>query len=449
MSDTAGSGKSWTMKNFRNILGLKNPTNWISFVDLKGFVKDFKKVESLPEFSTFMSENFLKSKQNFEKQIFQKFYKTGKAFIFFDGFDEIAPDYAKIVLRLAESFKFNEGNQLWISTRNYFTIDLQNEIKFDLCFSLCNFTEEDGINMIVSSWILKEIQNKVIINSKDEFIDYVKNSPSYKSYQKTAKEIINKIAMTEYRSVGLPQLFNMVAEIFKNSTNQLLDINNFKIYEIFVQNLYKRWAEEKGQLRKKANTESQRYEQNFWKFHQYMAIKILFPELVIIFFKKYNGKEWSDEEIIACGIMGKNPNYYFLHKTFCEFFVADLIVKAIQDDKLNQPFIKLIIKVLTVKKFEVICMFLNDAIVSSVLLKVHDKMLNVFNYSLIIFEKDVNLSLFFTKNLDNLVDSFLKLLESSDYKIVRSILNKNVWDVVENTKIKKMFLNFKILFLIF
>jgi len=70
ISDKAGNGKSWAMKNLTKILREQIPTRWVTYVDLKQFIKEFKEQKDEPEFSTFIVEKILKPDHKFEAKIF-------------------------------------------------------------------------------------------------------------------------------------------------------------------------------------------------------------------------------------------------------------------------------------------------------------------------------------------------------------------------------------------
>ena len=149
----------------------------------------------------------MKPKQKFEAKIFQKLYKDGKVFILFDGFDEIAPNCAEFVSKLAKSFEFNGGNQLWIATRDYFEDELKKKLQLDVCYSLDEFTEHHGIDLIASCWVLSE-------NDCQSELD-VKNSPNFQNYKDLAEKLSVKISKSQESSIGLPQFFKMIADITK------------------------------------------------------------------------------------------------------------------------------------------------------------------------------------------------------------------------------------------
>ncbi|CAG9810724.1 unnamed protein product [Chironomus riparius] len=355
ISDYAGNGKSWAMKNLSKILREQNPTSWVSYVDLKQFIDEFKAQQDEPDFSSFMVEHILKPQHQFEAKIFQKLYKDGRIFILFDGFDEIAPNYAEFVSKLAQNFQQNGGNQLWIATRDYFEVDLMEKLKLNVAYSLKKMTEDEGIDLIAKSWLLMDLQkDNNEPKSKDEFDKFIKSSPKYKNYRNKARKIIIKAEISRNNSVGLPQLFKMIAVGFKDEKN-VDDLQGIKIYVKFIKILYKRWAEQKGKIRNEASIDSQFFELSFYNFHQFQAILSLFPELAKILFPNYDDSEWPQEEVIAGALMSiKNGKVYFPHETFREYFVADAIAKALKKPKVNEKVVEIFVKILTVKKFEII-----------------------------------------------------------------------------------------------
>jgi len=439
ISDQAGNGKSWAMKNFTKILREQNPTSWVTYVDLKQFIDKFKAQEGEPEFSTFMIENILKPQHKFEVKIFQKLYKNGKVFIIFDGFDEIAPDCAEFVSKLVQNFKSNDGNQLWIATRDYFEVDLKKKLKLDVAYGLVEMTENEGIEMITRSWVLMDfVANKNVPKSWVGFDEVIKSSTEYKNYQLKALELVKKVTVSKNHSFGLPLLFKLVAGL--KYEKYVDSLTKSEIFTKFIKSLYKRWSDDKGQIMKDASVDSQEYGMPFWKFHQYHAILSLFPELAAILFPDYDGSEWKNEEIIACGILIiKNGKIYFIHETFREYFVADFIWKSISK-KIDEKVLELFVEILTVEKFGVIRMFLNDMIDNvSILTEIQPKVQKYIAK----FYKMTSFVDLFISNLKNLVDLVFGVLKTGDYKQVLEILRKNVFLITIETKDSEIFQKFQ------
>jgi len=439
ISDQAGNGKSWAMKNFTKILREQNPTRWVTYVDLKQFIKEFKARKDQPEFSNFMVENILKPEQKFESRIFQRLYKDGKVFILFDGFDEIAPDCAEFVSKLAQSFQWNKGNQLWIATRDYFEVDLQQKLQLDVSYGLQKMGDYDGIDMIAKSWMLMDLSHRNEVMTVEDFNKLIKDSSDFETYKEKAEQIVKKVQINLYCSVGMPQMYKMIADGFKNIT----DVNNLKkskIYLQFVLNLYKRWSDEKGQIRKEASIESQQLELNFWKYHQFHAISSLFPELIKILFPGYNGSKLLVEEAIACGLMSiKNGEFYFIHETFREYFVADALAKALKNEEINEKFLEVLTEVLTITKFGVIKMFLNDSIDSTTLEKFKPQMRKFIRK----FYEMETFVVLFSYNLENLTDFVISVFKKGDYNKVKEVLTSSSGRIAFWTNNSEMFFKFQ------
>ncbi|CAG9800736.1 unnamed protein product [Chironomus riparius] len=456
ISDIAGSGKSWIMKNFANVLRKQNPKTWVTYVDLKLYIEDFRASKCNTTFLDFFTEKIFKTKNKFEVKIFLNLYKSGKVNILFDGFDEIAPNYADFVLQLAEYFESNGTNQLWIATREYFKIDILKKLKIDAVYKLDEFTKENGINLVVSSWILMDLKGTKDFKSREEFENYSKNLPNYKIYEQKARLIVQKVAMDEKHSVGLPQLFKMIAEGYHDDKDTTFNLQGYKIYAKFVHNLYKRWSEKKGLLRNEASIKSIEFEVSFWQFHQYFAVKKLFHEFVKALFPNYDGSEWIVTETIACGLMSKRgKTFYFVHETFRDFFASDLIAKALKKLNITEKstiskffgkkeqhdyIIEIVVIVLTTKEYGTILMFLDDAIDDYSNL---EKIQSSVQKSIKKFYEMENFCEFFTKNLKMLTTFLIAILKTGDYAEVKKLVTENARKIIENTEDSKSFFKFQ------
>ncbi|CAG9805191.1 unnamed protein product [Chironomus riparius] len=226
ISDKAGSGKSWMMKNFMAKLSELYPKKWFVYVDLKQYITKFKKQKSQINFLNFVIENLIQFKSKFEKNLFKIFYKNGQVCIYFDGFDEIAPDCANFVTKLFKSFDQNETNQLWIATRDFFEVNLKKELNINVVYKLDVFSEEHGINLIASSWMLSEINHDIAKNSKVEILKYIKSLPDFKNYLKIARKINKKVSKSQNATIGSPQFYKMSYN--SNDINQII-FNEFDI----------------------------------------------------------------------------------------------------------------------------------------------------------------------------------------------------------------------------
>jgi len=442
ISDKAGSGKSWMLKNFTNTLKEMYPTRWVTCVDFKQFIKEFRAQKSQPEFSAFMIEKILKFKFKFEEKIFKNFYKNGKVFILFDGFDEIAPNCADFVSQLIQSFDFNDGNQLWIATRDYFEVDLKKKLKLDAVYKLDEFTEEHGVDLIASVWILSEIKSD---GSKMNLLSKIKSAPNFQNYKKIAEQFSAKISKSQPSSIGLPQFYKMVADILKNNQKFTMDFTNFHLFKECVNIQYERWSQEKGELRSKANTESQHKELNYHKLHELIAMKSLFPDGTKFCDLDVAAMDWSDEEVVALGLLSKKgENFLFSHETFREFYAAEFVIRVLTNRDVDENFCEYFIKILTTKKYEIIRMFLNEGFGDESTWKKSEpkvpKIAEIFCKNV---EKLTNLATIFEENLENLADFIIKVLKVGSYKDVKGIIFQNQEINVSASKYTKLFIKYQ------
>jgi len=436
ISDVAGSGKSWVVKNISKIIMKQDPTRWVTYVDLKLFVKKLKKQPKNLEFENYFIENILKLKTEetkFEVEIFKKLYRNGNVSIIFDAFDEIAPKCAEFVTDLAKSFGSNDGNQLWIITRDYFEVNLKDELKIDNVYKLSELIEEDGINFIVNYWILKDSKEQPI----KDFEKHKENSPNFTQYLEKAKRIVKKVDMSKNQSIGLPQIFSMIADGFKDDTDMLDDdLKRSNIFGKFVQKMYTRWFK-KGKLQEDASVKSQDYKLNYKKLHQFVAIYSSFPKYIDSFFPKCKINEWPETDIIAGGFLNKiGSSYSFTHETYREYFVAEFISKAIKEPTIEKEIVELLVKVLTIQKYGIIRMFLNDFIEKYSILK---EVQLELEKSVEKFSNMEILSEYFTENLEHLAKCVIKILNNGDYEKVKKIICENIKVVASRTKELKTF----------
>ncbi|XP_070508534.1 uncharacterized protein [Chironomus tepperi] len=427
ISGKAGNGKSWSV---RDLMRWQDTKKWKIFVDLKQFITDFKKYSTLTDFSTYIVKTILKLDQtSFDAKLFQFLYKSGRVFIIFDGFDEIAPNYAAHVMNLAKLFEFNNGNQLCITTRDHFGDDLRQKLKIDALYNLEEFTHEDGINLIVSIWMLMDKKKK---KSDLSFTDFVNSSKNLEKYKKKAQKIVETMKISKNRSLGMPQLFKITADLCKDKEKKL---TVFEIYNKMFDDLYTIWADNKGELWAELNVQCQKYDMNFRKIHQYLAIERLFEDFSKEYFARHNKDEWTKFGIIACGIVNlKDDEFIFLHETSSDFLVADLIVKEINSSNVQDIVVKLFIDIVITKEYGIIRMFLNDPKGFKMTTSNLNKILKFKDR----FNNIESLSYIFKENLDVLAKLVIDVFDSMKPSIVKNILELNVKELILNLNEKKM-----------
>ncbi|KAL7012091.1 hypothetical protein ACKWTF_014623 [Chironomus riparius] len=442
ISDIAGNGKSCIMKNFEDVFRQDESIKWVTYVDLKQFIDAFKSQNGEPEFSMYIAEHILKSKQQFEAKIFQKMYKDGRVLILFDGFDEIAPDCAEFVSKLAQNFQQNGGNQLWIATRDYFEIDLQQKLNTDAVYGLSALSFNDAFQLIAESWLLMEMK----FDSFDEFNKHVTEpNDKYEGYLQKAQEIVEKLFTDWLSPIGMPHMLTVVAECCKKD-NDAVDFKLSIIFDKFMQRQYEKSTFEKGPIRKAANIQSQKFSMSFWRLHQYFAIALMFPKFLELLFPGCNASEWPVEEIIAFGLMTKfGDKFYFVHATYGEFFVADLVANGLKRPKIDETIIEIFIKILTNQQHVIIRRFLNDMIDMSILMKIQPNMKNIVD----IFDDNSNFKFVnffietFIQNFENFQNFIIKAINCENYDRKKEILYESSLAIAVTSSDAKSFTNFQ------
>jgi len=437
ISDVAGNGKSWTLRNMEKILVETNPNRWITCTDLKQYTKAFKRKQSI-KFEEFIIKIVLKLKDEIEIKLFSHFYKVGKVTILVDGFDEIAPDYASYVLSLIKTFEYNDGNQLWLTSRDYFEVDLSDEFQINTVYKLDHFTKEESADMIVNSWILHEFEDEN--KSLKEFdLEAIKSSSNYITYQKIANDLITKILHKDKASIGYPLFYKMIADIFKNRKDTIFEITILEVYRECIEIQYARWCFEKGELGKKAIIKSLNTSLNFLGIHQYFALKSIFPDSSSFCDLQFKINEWSNEEIINCGILYEMDGLFlFVHETFREYFAVDFVIKNLlkSEKYIDENFCNIFMQFLTERRFGVIRMFLNEALeMNSVSTEINQKLPILAEYIYKNVNKFINLSDIFDNNLEKLSLLIISIMKYGNFDEAQIIFQNNqiITSIVKNT----------------
>lgn len=334
--DEPGMGKSSTFKMIQSELRIKYPFHWVVFIDLKQHWRIFETDNKITIhfsncdiISTFLTDKILKI-GGFEAQIFSQLFKFGQVIILMDGLDEMSPTYKKFIFSLMIAIQAFSMNQLWISSRPHLRSDVENDLN-PITFKLQPFTEENRKEFFVNFFTAKGNGNQ---NIAEKMIDI--NS----FFVKIQREMPG-------RFISNPLMFTMIAECFDDDENLKLSFSYlFSIFDQFTKKMIKRTMNlgivAQGSV---ANTVG---ESSIMKFYQKEAFQICFKGdafvegMIDLCFKHVDTP--SFEDIIRVGLMFSNGSgsYYFIHKTFAEFFVAKffyemLFLRKHQQDEPLKP----------------------------------------------------------------------------------------------------------------
>lgn len=418
ISDLGGAGKTWMLKRIVNILHEQIPNNWITYIDLKQHIKAFKDQKTRIEFSKFLCEKILKLKNNYEVQIFNLLYKSGRVTILCDGFDEIPQDCLKFVLNFMQLFEKSNGNQLWIASRNYYENFLQNKIKLDAIFKLEEFTEENGIELVINTWLLHDEPN-----IKGD----LKLHPNYSKYKNLVKKLGAKLLKKTSRQIGFPLFYKMIANVYVDKKDSIDILTVFEIVENIVEQHCRRWITEKGEPGIDAVIKSQKNNVTYFKVHQWLAIKSMFPDAE----KNFNildSNKTSDIKINNCGLATKYGDIIcFQHETIREYFVSSYVTEILEgsSEQINEIFSILLKDILRKYKFSVIRMFINDGLNPKAI-----RLNNKFIEQLINGSECEFLLRVFKEGHINIIKIFMSLTSEKSPKVVK-ILNQTIKETIE------------------
>lgn len=354
LSDQAGSGKTTTFKNISISLkekGFKN--HWISYIDLKRHVGTYKKyskqewnLESI--FGIFVE--ILSIKEELEVQIFMHLFRSDKVILFWDGVDEISPNFKNFIVNLMLKIREVSLNCQWISTRPHHAEFL--EVVFQrTAYHFLDYDEKDKLYF-----------TKELLKNRQEI-------------SKSTENIMNLIKSLEnaIHKINNPLLLQLIAEIYLSG--QQVDLNLFKIYEQILNEKLKILST-KGEISN--NDRDVRSKLNVWQVHQIYALKLIFrtgfvdPTSQISEFidlgnfsimKKWKRlqQKWTPEiisrygllivdnwmSIDKWGISWEFPD--FVHRTFAEFFVAQFLIENVyeeDDEEVTEAEIEMRLKLL-------------------------------------------------------------------------------------------------------
>lgn len=365
ISDDAGAGKSWILKDRRQKLIEKYPDYWTTLVILRDFIQEFQSPRNkFLKFDEFMMDVILKSYSHYERKMFKNFYERGKVFVLFDAFDEISPNCAEFVKDLIKKFESNDGNKLWITTRTFFEVDLKKDLNLNKTYALKPLDFDECVTFIAQYWTLNDEVGK---QSDNDECDKIRDEAQ-------ARTLLNHYRKFITKTTGLPQLLQIIAQSFPADSKLSFKEGNgdatYWLHEQLIKERKKIWSSQRGKLRQILSLKE---EFSFTKVHQFYAMKHFFPLENEFCGLTFNADELNMAEIIGCGILNsRNGKTTFLHETFAEYFAADFLAGIIKNNKWGQfdDFWKLFTDLLTKTQFSAEQLFnfykLNDSIVAAI-----------------------------------------------------------------------------------
>ncbi|XP_058451732.1 uncharacterized protein LOC131430640 [Malaya genurostris] len=321
-----GSGKSTTLKYltkklknsewvvFLNLESLRNKIEWMKGdYSLNSIVKNF-----FSQLNTWGMHEF--SQGLLEHRIRQR----GKVTLIFDGFDELESKHQDKVIQILKSLRFTKA-RIIASTRNSAKHRLENALGV-LAWTLVPLTDEQiqfSSNRWTSSLKLMQgdtVDEQVLTNYAD----------------KLSRNFHKSIRSGKYDLIGIPLLLQIITDIHQScvedfclSNNTLQDVDTMcilDVYEKFVQRKHDICVREKLPQFQSADSAIKNIRTSI-ENHRNFAVWRLFGLSQTESFSKALGKKQKCD-LEPVGIV---QNGRFIHRTFGEYFVADLLISFLKD----------------------------------------------------------------------------------------------------------------------
>jgi hypothetical protein len=370
IADMAGAGKTTVLTRLSKEIKQKYPTYWVVRIDLTDHTVALEdQVKQKIGTNEFLSEKLLKPQSDFEKELFkhcvQRLEEKMKVVLMSDGFDEISLNYKETVLDLLQALnplKQPWIEQLWVTTRPHLREALEDNLQ-QLCYTLEPFSKIDQVGFFKRFW---HCSLKL-----DEG-----NQQGLEIYATTLIEwLAESIRGKEF--TGIPLQTRMLAEAFEKEVESFCLSHNSdpKLPEqLCLVDLYKKFIaakwnifKEKGEIAKEQDTKIFISGIIPPKSLQTLALEILFPELGCTVTKLEESGMLSSEEIARIGIVQYiDDKPHFIHRTFAEYYVADLLITQLTK---NTCFLlelqDILLKILWEADYKVIRFFLDVLLVNS------------------------------------------------------------------------------------
>jgi predicted NACHT family NTPase len=352
-----GMGKSTILAYLTNQERKAHPTKadhalWILRVNLKEYQKQIRESRSFNEIHSVINFLSLVDSKGLETFLARgllqyKLQHQGKIALLLDGFDEIKQDYQEKIIRLIKFLKDStKAERIWVTTRLQWRDMLEDRLSV-FSYSLKPFDDIDQTNFLKKFWE-KYLEKDLSTGQKI-------NDQRLNTYVKALLERFAHSTRDEERSfMGIPLQVRMLAEAFQryvkefhkddNATLNLPDkLDLLNLYQRFIQEKYHIYCEAKLSMVVDVNSDfiKETLAARLTKAHQRFTFRNLFPEEEKGFFTNQAHEEdvieKSKEALIRVGIIQlKEDKLDFLHRTFAEYFVADLLANRL-NKKVGNP----------------------------------------------------------------------------------------------------------------
>lgn len=341
LSDSAGSGKSIFLSNLAKAINHEKKDSWVVYLTaintasvLSDFDKKFNGNNPISDesFNELLSQKLLNLSTPLEVALFEHLLsgknKNLKLVLLFDGFDELGTDCQKVLLKMLKYLKQKDSvlSLMVITTRPHMCRTL--ELNFHKnAFTMKPMSRMNNKRYLTAYW-LENIRNNQKFDGLN--VNTIKDRLQRFSQALLIKFVIS-IKEKDSNFTGIPQQIRMLAEIYENDAIDFTlaegELNQNIVIRMPLYELYEKFLNKKIEIYKNENKyQGTSFAENVLRTihdcQKKLALQIMFGES-----KEIRLHETELKTTLNVGIVYKNlTRYFFIHKTFAEFFVAQCLL---------------------------------------------------------------------------------------------------------------------------
>jgi ankyrin repeat protein len=366
-------GKSTTLAYLAEKDKSKDTSLWVIKIDLVKYKRQLEeinfngagqsRISEVVDFISKFENNNLNSFELGKKLLQHRIQNQGKLVLLLDGFDEVAggkssdevlSNHQRNVIELMTILKSqgSKVDKMWISTRPHMKNKLEDGLSV-FSYTLKPFIKEEQEEFLMRFWqnVLKDHKLKIV----DEEKHFKERFDVFT--EKLLSKLSHSLNNQERELIGIPLHTRILAEAFQKKFKEFYfdlqkqiekllpeSINLLDLYKYFVEQKYEDYLLKKTQ---KDGVSSFNLTQKQWvteiltKKHRALAFRYLlhhFQGKEEDFLRK---KEISDKEMEELRLVGiiqsftDRNEYSFIHRTFAEYFTADLLVNILHKEENN------------------------------------------------------------------------------------------------------------------
>ncbi|KAL7645501.1 UNVERIFIED_CONTAM: hypothetical protein RMT77_003887 [Armadillidium vulgare] len=347
ISGDPGSGKSVLLKQFSvHIKNLNVDRFWVILIPLNKYQKYLDKYDSFTNMKNVI--DFLAEIENcendFSRNVLKYFLLNRRLILLFDGFEEIhKSDMQKEILWLLNFLKEEKLiKQIWITSRPHCVHQIE-DVLGCVAFEIKDISEDEQIKLVTDEWKIFHGNSQVNLIEK--------NASNF------VKKFKDTISRNETDLLGVPLLTYMfshahINEAVKSSPVFPQDVSLVRLFENFILSKFNIFFTEKIITEPiLQNDVKSIYQKKYQKFALRNS-EIISHEYADIF-SEAMGTELSEENTEMLKRIGliheTNSVCTFIHETFAEYYIADLLL-SISEKCMKKSVLQSVISILLNKE---------------------------------------------------------------------------------------------------